>query len=174
MSAASRSPTQAPAEEAGADGGSETLAMLGRVAGRILSIVLTLLGLLLLTFTMGRLLPADPVLAITGAEVNKATYDRVFHELGLDRPVWEQFLTYLGNVLRGDLGVSATTGHSVLTDLAHVFPATLELAIVAVVTGVLVGVPLGIVAAVNRGRLIDHVARIIGSRAIPSRSSGWG
>ncbi|WP_293855979.1 ABC transporter permease [uncultured Alsobacter sp.] len=132
------------------------------MAGRILSIVLTLLGLLLLTFTMGRLLPADPVLAITGAEVNKATYDRVYQELGLDRPVWEQFLTYLGKVLRGDLGVSATTGHSVLTDLAHVFPATLELAMVAVVTGVLIGVPLGIVAAVNRGKPIDHVARIIG------------
>lgn len=138
------------------------LGTLGRVAGRILSIVLTLLGLLLLTFAMGRLLPADPVLAITGAEVNKVTYDRVYHELGLDRPVWEQFLTYLGNVLRGDLGVSATTGHSVMTDLAQVFPATLELAIVAVLTGVLIGVPLGIVAAVNRGRLIDHVARIVG------------
>ncbi|WP_256515628.1 ABC transporter permease [Alsobacter ponti] len=138
------------------------MAGLGRVAGRLLSIALTLLGLLLLTFTMGRLLPADPVLAVTGAEVNKATYDRVYAELGLDRPLWEQFASYVGNVLRGDLGVSATTGHSVLSDLGHVFPATFELAVFAVITGVAIGLPLGIVAAVNRGRLIDHVARIIG------------
>jgi peptide/nickel transport system permease protein len=161
VSAVSGSPA-GPAGGAAPDRSGEVLAVLGRAGFRILSIVLTLLGLLLLTFSMGRLLPADPVLAITGAEVSKATYDRVFHELGLDRPVWEQFLGYVWRVLHGDLGVSLTTGHSVLSDLGHVFPATLELAFVALVTGVLVGVPLGMVAAVNQGRLVDHVARILG------------
>jgi peptide/nickel transport system permease protein len=138
------------------------MASLRRLSGRLLSVVLTLLGLLLLTFTMGRLLPADPVLAVVGFEADRATYDRAFQELGLDRPVWQQFVSYVGNVLQGDLGVSTTTGHAVARDLLNVFPATVELALVAVLCGTLIGVPLGIVAAVHRGKLIDHVARLIG------------
>ncbi len=134
---------------------------LRRLAGRVASVLVTLLGLLFLTFAMGRLLPNDPVLAVTGAEVDHATYERVHHELGLDRPVAVQFITYVGHVLTGDLGQSATTGHPVLSDLVAVFPATVELALVAIVSGVGIGVPLGIVAAANRDRAIDHVARLV-------------
>jgi peptide/nickel transport system permease protein len=133
-----------------------------RLSGRLLSILTTLVGLLLLTFTMGRLLPADPVLAVTGSEVNRETYERVHAELGLDRPVWQQFGSYMADVLHGDMGASLTTGRSVASDLLTVFPATLELAIVAILCGTLVGVPLGVVAAVHRGKLVDHVARIVG------------
>jgi len=133
-----------------------------RLSGRALSVAITLAGLLLLTFLMGRLLPADPVLAITGSEVDKATYDRVYQQLGLDRPVWLQFLSYAGNVLSGNLGSSLTTGRPVVADLLAVFPATLELAIVAILVGSIVGVPLGVAAAANRGSLVDHVARIVG------------
>lgn len=135
--------------------------LLRRLAGRGLAIVTTLLGLLFLTFSMGRLLPADPVLAITGPEVSKAVYDRVYEELGLGRPIWMQFFSYVGKVARGDLGSSATTGQPILTDLLMIFPATIELAIIAMVIGALVGVPLGVTAAVRRGTVIDHVARII-------------
>jgi peptide/nickel transport system permease protein len=137
-------------------------ALARRIVGRVVAVVTTLLGLLALTFAMGRLLPNDPVIAITGSEVSREVYDRVYLELGLDRPVWEQFLSYVGNVLRGDLGVSTTTGQQVVNDLLMVFPATVELALVALLVGVLLGVPLGIVAAVKRGTIIDHVARIIG------------
>lgn len=133
-----------------------------RIVGRAFSVALTLLGLLALTFFMGRLLPADPVLAVTGFEVDRATYDRVFLELGLDRPVWQQFLSYVGGVLTGDLGRSTTTGQPVVRDLLQVFPATFELAFAAVIFGSAIGIPLGIAAAVHRGKLIDHVARIIG------------
>jgi peptide/nickel transport system permease protein len=132
------------------------------VARRVISIAITLLGLLLLAFLMGRALPSDPVLAVTGPEVDKATYDRVFLQLGLDRPLWQQFLTYVHSVLTGDFGVSLTTGHPVASDLLNVFPATLELAIVAMLVGTFVGVPLGVVAAAKRGSLADHVARIVG------------
>jgi peptide/nickel transport system permease protein len=134
------------------------------------AIATTLLGLMALTFAMGRLLPNDPVIAITGPEVSREVYDRVFLELGLDRPVWQQFLAYVGNVLRGDLGVSTTTGQKVVHDLLMVFPATVELAVVALVVGVCLGVPLGIVAAVKHGTIIDHVARLIGlaGHSIPS------
>ena len=133
-----------------------------RVSGRIVAIVMTLFGLLLLTFTMGRLLPADPVLAITGDEVTKETYDRVFHQLGLDQPVWLQFVNYMRHVLTGDLGVSTATGQPIITDLLRVFPATVELALTALVVGLCLGVPLGVIAAVNHGKPIDHVARIVG------------
>lgn len=134
----------------------------GFLSGRLVSMAFTLIGLLLLTFMMGRLLPADPVLAVTGSEVDKATYDRVFLQLGLDRPVWIQFVSYVGNVLTGNFGNSLTTGQPVLRDLLSVFPATFELALVAMTVGVLLGVPLGVVAAANQGKPIDHVARIVG------------
>jgi peptide/nickel transport system permease protein len=133
-----------------------------RLAAGALSVALTLTGLLLLTFLMGRLLPADPVLAVVGHEVDRETYERTYKELGLDRPLWEQFATYAGAVLQGDLGQSRTTGHAVADDLRAVFPATVELALTAVVVGTLLGVPLGIVAAVRRGTWIDHVARVVG------------
>ncbi|WP_342241616.1 ABC transporter permease [Inquilinus sp. OTU3971] len=133
-----------------------------RLSGRTLSVVVTLIGLMLLTFSMGRLLPADPVLAVTGSEVDKVTYDRVYQELGLDQPVWWQFLSYVGRVATGDMGRSLTTGQPVSADLLSVFPATIELALVAILCGTLVGVPLGVAAAVNRGKPIDHVARVIG------------
>lgn len=130
--------------------------------GRLASVIFTLVGLLALTFFIGRLLPADPVLAVTGPEVTKATYDRVYLELGLDQPIWQQFLSYMANVAQGDLGRSTTTGQPVVEDLMRAFPATFELALSAAIIGSLIGVPLGIAAAVNRGKLIDHIARIIG------------
>lgn len=135
---------------------------LGFLSGRVASMAITLFGLILLTFLMGRLLPADPVLAVTGSEVDKETYERVFRQLGLDRPVWQQFVSYVGNVLTGNFGNSLTTGQPVIKDLLSVFPATLELAFFAIVVGTGIGVPLGVAAAANRGRLIDHVARIVG------------
>ncbi|CAN7664877.1 ABC transporter permease [Phyllobacterium sp. LjRoot231] len=137
------------------------LTIMQGLAGRVLAIVTTLLGLLFLTFAMGRLLPADPVLAITGPEVSKAVYDRVYNELGLGQPIWMQFLNYVQNVLTGDLGTSATTGQPIVSDLLAVFPATIELAVIAMIVGAVVGIPLGITAAVKRGTIIDHIARII-------------
>lgn len=130
--------------------------------GRASAVLTTLFGLLFLTFSMGRLLPADPVLAITGPEVSAEVYDRVFKQLGLDQPVYVQFMSYIGRIFSGDLGVSGTTGKPIIDDLLTVFPATVELAVVAMIFGAVVGIPLGITAAVNRGKLIDHIARIVG------------
>ncbi len=139
-----------------------TPSRLRALAWRAASVALTLVGLLALTFFIGRLLPADPVLAVTGFEVDRETYDKVYRELGLDRSVWQQFLSYMGGVLQGDLGQSTTTGQPVVKDLARAFPATLELALAAAIVGSVIGIPLGIAAAVNRGGWIDHVARVIG------------
>nr|WP_239467301.1 ABC transporter permease [Rhodoferax koreense] len=133
-----------------------------RAAGnRALSVVLTLLGLLLLTFVIGRVMPLDPVLSIVGPDADKSTYDQVFRQLGLDRPMPVQFGYYLRDLLHGDLGKAMLTGHRVTDDLARVLPATIELATMAILLGTCVGIPLGVYAATRKGRLADHVVRVI-------------
>jgi peptide/nickel transport system permease protein len=134
-----------------------------RAAGRqVASIAFTLLGLLALTFFMGRMLPIDPVISIVGEQADQATYDMVFHQLGLDKPLYVQFWIFIRDMLSGHFGNALFTGHPVAQDLARVFPATIELASFAIVIGVGIGVPLGILAAVYRGSLLDHAARVIG------------
>lgn len=132
-----------------------------RMVRRGTSILLTLFGLLLLTFFIGRVMPLDPVLAVVGPDADASTYQQVFREMGLDQPLWRQFLWYLNDLLRGDFGAALLTGNPVLTDIARVFPATLELATLAIVFGVVVGLPLGVFAATHHGRLGDHLARLL-------------
>ena len=125
-------------------------ARLGRnlrsIAGVLLSLVLTLLGLLLVTFIIGRVMPIDPVLKVVGERATQAQYEAARVAMGLDQPLWQQFLTYVGQVLRGDFGRSISTGHPVIEDLRRVFPATVELASLGTLIGVLIGVPLALVA----------------------------
>jgi peptide/nickel transport system permease protein len=125
-------------------------------------VALTLLGLLLVTFLIGRVMPVDPVLAAVGDRASAAVYEQVRIELGLHLPLWQQFLIYVGNALSGDFGTSVLTANPVLADIRRVFPATLELATVAVLLGILFGVPMGVIAAVHQGRLADHVIRVVG------------
>jgi len=105
--------------------------------------------------------PVDPVLAVVGDRASKSTYDRVFLELGLDKPLYQQFWIYLKNVMAGDLGQSVLTKKPIIADIARVFPATLELATVSIILGTVVGVPAGIWAAVRQGRLADQVVRVL-------------
>ena len=128
----------------------------------VVSVALTFLGLTAVTFVIGRIIPIDPVLAIVGDRAPQEVYENVRLELGLDRPIYEQYWTYLTKVLQGDFGTSVLTSHDVLFDILHFFPATLELATVATVMGVLLGVPMGVIAAVHQGRLLDHAIRVIG------------
>ena len=125
------------------------------------SVAITLLGLLALTFFMGRLLPTDPVLAIIGQQGDQAAYDMVYHQLGLDRPLYVQFGLYLRDMLHLDFGNALFTGHRVAADLKRAFPATIELASLAILIGVGFGVPLGVLAAVYRGSWFDHLMRVV-------------
>ncbi len=127
-----------------------------------LSVATTLLGLLLVTFVISRLLPADPVLAIVGDHASESTIAKARHDLGLDKPILTQFAIYLGNVATGDLGKSVRTGRPILRELAHVFPATLELATLGTLIGVVFGIPLGVLAATRKDTMIDHLIRLIG------------
>ena len=127
-----------------------------------LQLGITFFGLLLVTFLIGRVVPIDPVLAAVGDRAPAHVYERVRSELGLDLPLWQQFLVYVGNVLRGDFGESVLTSQPVLNDILRVFPATLELATVATLIGVAFGIPLGVLAAVHQGRWPDQLIRVAG------------
>jgi peptide/nickel transport system permease protein len=131
----------------------------GRLVG---TLALTFLGLTVVTFLIGRVIPIDPVIAIIGDRATTEVYNKVRSELGLDLPLWQQYWTYLVKVVDGDFGISRFTNNRVIDDLLHVFPATLELSTVAIVIGVAFGVPLGVIGAANQGRAIDHVIRVVG------------
>ncbi|MEX5727341.1 peptide/nickel transport system permease protein [Rhodovulum iodosum] len=125
------------------------------------SVAVTMLGLLFVTFIIGRVMPIDPVLAVVGERATPETYQQVYEEMGLDRPLIVQFGFYLWDVVQGDFGMSLLNGRPVSEDIARVFPATLELATLGTLFGVLIGVPLGVLAAVKQGSWIDQVARVV-------------
>ena len=123
------------------------------------SVSLTFLGLTCVTFIIGRVIPIDPVIAIVGEKASRGVYDRVFKELSLDRPIYEQYGIYLNKILHGEFGNSLLTAHPVLSDLLHFFPATVELSLLSLIFGVCLGIPLGVVAATHRGRWPDQIVR---------------
>ena len=131
------------------------------IAGTLLSLSLTLLGLLLVTFIIGRVMPIDPVLKVVGDRATQAQYDAAYVAMGLDRPLVVQFFGYIGDVLTGDFGRSISTGQPVAEDIKRVFPATFELATLGTLIGIFVGVPLGVIAAARKGGIIDQVARVV-------------
>ena len=126
------------------------------------SVATTLLGLLLVTFVISRVLPADPVLAVVADHASESTLQAARVRLGLDQPIIVQFWLYLKNVLQGDLGESIRTGLPISQELMRVFPATLELATVGTIIGVILGIPLGVWAAVRKDTYIDHLVRFFG------------
>ena len=128
----------------------------------VASVLLTFFGLLAVTFLIGRVVPIDPVLAIVGDRALPDVYERVYQELGLDEPLHVQFWMYLTKVLRGDFGTSVITSRPVIEDVLHFFPATIELATLATLLGVALGVPMGVVAATRQGRWPDHIIRVFG------------
>lgn len=135
------------------------LANIGRFA---VMLATTYLGLLAVTFFIGRVVPIDPVLAIVGDRAPASVVERVREQMGFNLPLWQQFILYLRQALTGDFGTSVLTTNPVMDDIIRVFPATLELATVGTLIGAGLGVPLGVVAAVRRGSIADQVVRIVG------------
>ena len=125
-------------------------------------VALTLLGLLAVTFFIGRVIPIDPVLAVVGDRAPEHVIERVREELGLNKPLVEQFALYVGKAVQGDFGTSVLTSNPVWDDILRTFPATLELATCGILIGVGFGVPLGVWAAVRRGGPADHAVRVMG------------
>lgn len=134
-----------------------------KATGRfVLVLALTYLGLLAVTFFIGRVIPVDPVLAIVGDRAPEHVVARVREELGLNKPLYEQFGIYIQKVAHGDFGTSVLTANPVLQDISRTFPATLELATLGILIGVVLGVPLGVWAAVRRGGPVDQIVRVMG------------
>lgn len=125
------------------------------------SVILTLFGLTVLTFLIGRVMPVDPVIAAVGDNAPEDVILRVRTEMGLDQPIPVQFLHYLNQLLHGDFGMSVLTKNPVATDIARFFPATFELATAALLLATLVGIPLGVWAAVRQGSFTDQAIRVL-------------
>ena len=132
------------------------------VGSFLMVVALTLLGLLAVTFFIGRVIPIDPVLAIVGDRAPEHVVQRVREELGLNKPLYEQFALYVSKAVQGDFGTSVLTSNPVWDDIKRTFPATLELATCGIFIGVGFGVPLGVWAAVRRGGPADHAVRVMG------------
>ncbi len=132
------------------------------IARFVVIVVTTYLGLLAVTFFIGRVIPIDPVLAIVGDRAPAHVVERTRIEMGLNLPYYQQFFLYVKGALQGDFGTSVLTTNPVMSDIRRVFPATMELASLGTIIGALFGIPLGVLAAVKRGSIADQIVRIIG------------
>ncbi len=132
-------------------------------------LVLVVLGVSVLTFVVSHVVPADPAALVAGRDATPEKLAIIRHQLGLDKPLPLQYLSYMGNLLHGDLGYSSFSRRPVLSDFLDYFPATIELTLYALLLAVVVGVPLGVYSGVARGGPVDHLSRIvsIGGSALP-------
>jgi peptide/nickel transport system permease protein len=131
------------------------------IARRLLLLVPVLLGVTFITFALTRIIPGNPIDRMISPLASPAVRERVAEEAGLNDPLVVQYVRYVRDLLRGDLGDSFVTSHPVREDLASRFSATLELTTYAMVVALLTSVPLGVAAAVWRDRWVDHISRII-------------
>jgi peptide/nickel transport system permease protein len=143
-------------------GSARAVAVASSIARFLVIAITTYLGLLAVTFFIGRVIPIDPVLAVLGDRAPANVVERTRREMGLDLPLVEQFYIYVKNALNGNFGTSVLTTNPVMTDIRRAFPATIELATLGTLIGSVIGVPLGVLAAVRRGSFIDQIVRIIG------------
>jgi len=128
---------------------------------RLAWFVPTLLGLLVVTFVISRVIPADPVALVAGETATPAQVDALRHQLGYDRPLPVQFVSYVAHLARGDFGTSLYTTRPIADDLASRLPATIELTLVAMIVSVAIGIPLGVLSAVWRNSFLDHALRVV-------------
>ncbi len=128
---------------------------------RLGGLVFVIFGVSLLTFFLAQLVPADPVAAALGSNARDAQIEAYRQQLGLDQPVVVQYGRYMSRLVQGDLGNSIRTRRAVAEDLRDYLPATIELTLAALFVTILVGIPLGILAALNRNTWIDGSARIL-------------
>jgi len=131
--------------------------MISFIAKRLSLVLPTFLGITLLVFSLIRLLPGDPVEALSGERgMTPERYQRLVHEFGLDRPLWQQYLDYVWRALHGDLGLSTITHEPVFREFLTLFPATIELSMVALFLALAIGLPAGILAAMKRNTVYDY------------------
>src|SRR6516225_1841710 len=124
---------------------------------------MAMVGLTIITFMVSHAVPADPIVSNLGQQASqRPEIVAAFRaKWGLDRPLHEQYLSFLANLAHGDLGTSINTRRPISTDVSQFLPATVELSTVSILFALIIGLPLGVFAAVYRDGPIDHVARIV-------------
>ena len=131
------------------------------ILGRCLSALPSLAGVVIVTFLLARALPGDPAAYYAGSSATPASIAQIRAQLGLDRPLPAQFVDYVSRLAHGDMGLSISSGQNVLADLAARLPASIELTAAALLFAIVVGLPLGVVAATRPGSATDHACRLI-------------
>lgn len=134
--------------------------MLVYLLRRIALAGLMLFGLVCLTFAIANVAPSDPAALAAGPDAGRSQIEQVRRDYGLDKPLPEQFLRYVSDLVQGEFGRSVATGRSVGRDLARYFPATLELCLVAMAIGLIAGISLGMLSALFKDKWLDHATRI--------------
>lgn len=134
--------------------------MTGYLLRRLLQIVPVTFGILTLVFSLIHLIPGDPAIQIAGENASPADVAHVRRQLGLDQPVWKQYIHYLSRLAHGDLGTSFRTQQSVAREIRERYPATIQLALGGMLVAIIVAFPLGIISALQRGKWIDNAARV--------------
>jgi peptide/nickel transport system permease protein len=128
---------------------------------RLLFLFLVVFGVSLVTFVISHMIPGNPAEMIAGDKAPKELVEKIYKDMGLDRPVLVQYFTYISNLLQGDLGISIRTQRPVLNDILIFFPATLELAVVALSISIIFGVPLGVISALRKDKAVDHIGHAV-------------
>lgn len=124
-------------------------------------LLLVVAGVCVITFIISHLIPGDPARLLAGDRASDEIVQHIRQQLGLDLPLWQQFIRYVEQLMHGDLGRSIRTGRPVLEDLKAFFPATLELAFCALLIALVVGIPLGVLSAVYKNSWLDHLVRLL-------------
>jgi peptide/nickel transport system permease protein len=135
--------------------------MLKMLLSRLATAIPSLIGVVIVTFMLTRLLPGDPAAYFAGLAASPQAIAEIRTKLGLDKSLPEQFVAYIGDLLHGNLGSSLSTGQPVVTEIATRLPASGELTLVALILAVCIAIPLGVLAAVKQGTWIDHLCRIV-------------
>ena len=135
--------------------------MIVLVLRRLLAAIPTLLAVLTLVFVIMRIVPGDPAVAILGDRATPEAVTALQAKLGLDRPLWDQYVDFLRQYLSGDFGVSMVNNRPILADIAAVLPHTIDLTVAAMLIGMLIGIPAGVSAALHRNGVIDVAARLL-------------
>jgi len=128
--------------------------------------LLVWLGVSILTFFIANVVPADPVALRLGPKATPDSIQYWRHEYGLDRPLPEQYIRFMEGLLKGDLGTSIWSGRPIIKDLYDYFPATLELAVVALLLSVFTGIPVGLWAAIRTGKMVDRIIQLISTSGL--------
>src|SRR5437660_1284376 len=140
--------------------------MLSMITKRLLLALPSLVGVVIVTFLLTRALPGDPAAYFAGPAATKEAIEQIRVKLGLDKSLPEQFMRYLRDLSRGDLGTSLTTGQPVASEIRNRLPASAELTLLGLIVSMAIAVPLGILAATRPGSMVDHVCRVVATAGV--------